>query len=685
MLNMSRLKLNTIGLVFLAAALHIPAWADRSGTATLQPYTCLALDSGVVSPSGGDVFFDGSKLLPQGGVGLHNLGKVGSRAFKSIRAQQAMSVSYSAVPIPSSVLVSGDVFGIHTNSGYYVKAIVSATDDGALTLNYTVFGLAPVAPEENAPPAIRALENKVFGLAPVAPAASAPPAILALENNYSGITPGIGLPNYGIAPGSIFVIYGTGLGPSTPPVLQSSASPGLPTTLNQTSISVTVGGTTVSPAIYYTSAAQVAAVLPSITPVGDGTIKVTYNGQAATAPITVVANAPGLNTLAQTGNGLAVITNNDGGLYGVANSAKPGATVTFWGTGIGADTSNNDRVYPQKQDNLAAILGVQVFIGGVSAVVQYAGRSQYPGLDQYNVVIPASVTPACFVSVVVQIGLIVSNAVTMPISAGGGVCSDAMTGLNGTQIQTLANKPSGAVNGLVAVLYGTLPITSGPATPGGSFPNGQLDSWAVAEALSAREFGNGYEYASQGSCTIIPPNQPAFLNSFVKALDAGAIQLSGGGQQVSFGSGPGIYPASDNFTLSPGLTYTLSGSGGADVGKFSVSVSVPSTLFSWTNQALPSITRSQGATITWTGGFPNGTVQIFGTVGDPAVQFSCSAPSSAGQFSIPPSILLALPTGYGDLAVSTFSAPQPVTATGLDVSFVVATESLELYSFFPFQ
>jgi hypothetical protein len=121
------------------------------------------------------------------------------------------------------------------------------------------------------------------------------------------------------------------------------------------------------------------------------------------------------------------------------------------------------------------------------------------------------------------------------------------------------------------------------------------------------------------------------------------------------------------------------------VGKFSATVAVPSMQFNWTNQTLTSITRSQGATITWTGGYPNGTVQVFGTVGDPAVQFYCHAPSSAGQLTIPSSILLALPAGLGDLSVGTVSAPQPITATGLDIGFVAAAESLAIYSFFPFR
>ena len=89
------------------------------------------------------------------------------------------------------------------------------------------------------------------------------------------------LRSLGIAPGSLFIIIGTGLSTSAAPVLQSSAAPGLPTSLNQTSLSVTVGGVTTTPPLYYTSATQFAAVLPSTTPAETGTLTITYNGQSA--------------------------------------------------------------------------------------------------------------------------------------------------------------------------------------------------------------------------------------------------------------------------------------------------------------------------------------------------------------------------------------------------------------------
>ena len=106
---------------------------------------------------------------------------------------------------------------------------------------------------------------------------------------------------------------------------------------------------------------------------------------------------------------------------------------------------------------------------------------------------------------------------------------------------------------------------------------------------------------------------------------------------------------------------------------------------SLTNKAaLASITRSQGATVTWSGGFANGDVQIEGELGDQygTVRFYCHAPSNAGQFSIPSSILMALPAGSGDLIVTNTTAPQSVTATGIDVGLAGVQVTVDLSTTF---
>jgi hypothetical protein len=262
-------------IVLSAIALSTLVWADVSGNTTLAPNTFLNLETGAVSDTGGDILWNGTSLAPQGRAGLYNLGKHGPRAFKLIPSRYASAVPYNVAPILAKELVVGDVLGVRTNGGHYAKVMVTAANGASLSFQYITFQTA------------RSTQPR--------PAAATGPVIAKLQNNYSFLLPGV--PNYGIAPGSLFVIIGTGLSSAAPPVLQSSAAPGLPQTLNQTSISVTVNSVTVTPAIYYTSATQLAAVLPSTTPVGNGTITVTYNGAAsAPAPIHVVASALGLDT-----------------------------------------------------------------------------------------------------------------------------------------------------------------------------------------------------------------------------------------------------------------------------------------------------------------------------------------------------------------------------------------------------
>src|SRR5215467_13247541 len=66
-----------------------------------------------------------------------------------------------------------------------------------------------------------------------------------------------------IAQGSLFVVFGTGLGPAT--LTEISALP-LPPQLAGTQVTVTSGNTKLTCPMIYTSAQQIAAILPSNTP-----------------------------------------------------------------------------------------------------------------------------------------------------------------------------------------------------------------------------------------------------------------------------------------------------------------------------------------------------------------------------------------------------------------------------------
>ena len=128
------------------------------------------------------------------------------------------------------------------------------------------------------------IATAVMALAISTTAPADTPTANGIANNYSWIPSGF--PNSGISPSQIFVVFGTHMAEVTsgPVILQSSAGPaGLPTSLNGTSPSVTVGGTTVTPSLYYATPMSIAAVLPAATPTGTGTLTVTYNGNTSSA------------------------------------------------------------------------------------------------------------------------------------------------------------------------------------------------------------------------------------------------------------------------------------------------------------------------------------------------------------------------------------------------------------------
>ncbi len=378
----------------------------------------------------------------------------------------------------------------------------------------------------------------------------------------------------------------------------------------------------------------------------------------------MVPSAVGLDTLYGVGSGAGVLTDSSFNLLGLTNSAMPGQAVTLWGSGVGADTSNADTTYPQNQNNLTNI-PMQVYIGGISANILYRGRSQYPGLDLNDVAIPANVSPGCYVSVVVETGSVVSNTVTVPVSPNGGPCSDPTLGLSGTQLQTLAAKGAAGANSMA--------VTVSQYTNG----NGKVTNQAMvlASSIIGVEFGSGSNYASEGSCTVFSPGVEF---RFQAPLDAGTIQVSGSAGASNLGSADFYRGQLPSGPLTG--TYTVSGSGGKDVGTFKVAVNIQSP-FSLTNtSALASITRSQGATVSWTGGFAGGDVMLNGVAAGPSgsINFYCHAPSSAGQLTIPAATLLALPPGTGKLVIVNATAPQTVSASRIDLGLATGVVSFDV-------
>lgn len=493
----------------------------------------------------------------------------------------------------------------------------------------------------------------------------AQPQVAAVANNYS-YTPA-GMPNFGIAQGSIFDIFGSGLATSTS-TLQSVP---LPTTLAGATVTVTVGTTSTQAILYFASPAQIAAILPSSTPVGTGQITVAVGGQtSAPSPITVVQSAFGLLTLNGVGNGPAAVYDVNYRYNGFANAANAGDYLTLWGSGLGPITG--DETKAPAQTNLST--PIEVDIGGQVATVVYHGRSGYPGLDQVNVVVPAGVS-GCYVSVVVRSGNIVSNFGTISVAPSGRYCAEATLGLSASQIQTVSSQPGFNVGQIIVVAGQNLNVSAGFAR----FTQAQF---AARQPGGNASLGTCVVYNFNGSAqTVANPISPAPLNAGASlaftppagaGFDAATLPLQGGSYAASLPR-----PTSGNLKG----TYSLAGTGGADVGPFSAQLTWPGggsfTIFAPNN--LTSAPRSQDLTVNWT--VPGSTVagefvQISGSSavasGAAGALFYCSAPLAPGQFTIPSAVLLSLPaTPAGGSPLSYLSGtliiPGNFSATGVDL------------------
>lgn len=158
-------------------------------------------------------------------------------------------------------------------------------------------------------------------------ACAALPAIAQLNSPF--VFSVVNSASYGnsIAQGSLFVVFGANIGPAQ---LAEAAAYPLPQQIGGTSISITSGATMLACPMVYSTAGEVAAILPSSTPPGTASLSLSYNGQTTSFPaqVTVVPSAMGLYTLSSSGLGPGSVTSLTGAINGFALAAQPGETLT---------------------------------------------------------------------------------------------------------------------------------------------------------------------------------------------------------------------------------------------------------------------------------------------------------------------------------------------------------------------
>jgi hypothetical protein len=375
---------------------------------------------------------------------------------------------------------------------------------------------------------------------------------------------------------------------------------------------------------------------------------------------------------------------NCGGPSTTCGAANPGDTLILWGTGLGP-VNGNDSAGAGLGQNMPNV-PLTIWLGGVQAPIVYQGRSGCCiGEDQVAFTVPDNVPTGCAVPLVAQIGTTtstVSNTALMAVAKGSRNCSAVNAGLAAT--------PSDALEQVV---------TSGPINIVNLTVNkSPTDSGGFADTAKFQFFkATGYEPGSQpfllsffddppvGTCVVY-----SNTNNNNDVPFTGGANLDGGSSftlkgpngtasvpPAALSGGFNTLSASGSF-LVPG-NYTVTGTGGADIGAFTSSFTIAALPTLTAPASGATITRANGMTVSWT---PAGSGNIRFVVTSAADnQFTngfttqCNAAASSGSFLIPAYALL--PHIPGNLSYFQLysSGTFPLSASGANYAAAQAVNS----------
>jgi uncharacterized protein (TIGR03437 family) len=469
-----------------------------------------------------------------------------------------------------------------------------------------------------------------------------------------------------VVPGSNILIlsFSTAIGPAVP-----ASADGYPlvTSLAGASVTITVQDISLSAFLLGAESHWIRAMLPGNTPLGDGSLVVTYNGQTSEPyKIRVVERLfrlydgswcgpsafPSMPSFCVPRAVQNVGSTGDVTPNGLLTPTRPGQLIALWGTGLGV--APGDEHSGPIPGNLR-VPGLQVMIGSRPAEVLYAGRSGCcAGMDEIIVYAPEGIE-GCNVPAWVRFADdgSASNDIFVSIASGDGLCSDPH-GLSDFEVRKLAG---GNLRAAQILAF------DGPrGSWGASF--GAVVGTRVIPFGTCRASTWGAPFAAE-----VPPE--SFLNAGTTLnLTTPAGRFAANRLDNGFYSGP------LHISLEPGQYVVDNGSGGPQVQAFRSAFSLSPRDFLWTNQdAWTGLSPGKDVSVEWSATDLAGQVFIagsFGLDGEISGSFLCYERSDKGRFTIPWAVIERFRAGspYANefrLTVS-YQLLQRITIPGFDVS-----------------
>jgi uncharacterized protein (TIGR03437 family) len=310
--------------------------------------------------------------------------------------------------------LTGKVNGDGTVTLYALTSTVSANGDQGADPNKLVSitdtlanATAASAASETFTTLRTAVAGEVLRGVSLAPSSSIPNVPLILSAASPSVT--------AIAQGGLAFAMGQNLAPGAAEILGPS-----PTTFDGASVSIKdAAGIITSAPLIFVSPGQVTFQVPSNVAAGMATVTVTSPGSTQMVSNVVIAPvAPALFTV--NGNGLAAayaVRVSSSGTQTVQPAYAVNAQGSFSAAPINMGTAT-DKVYLAIYATglqAAGLANVAVTVNGVSTQVLYAGNAGFSGVDQINVLLPASLAGSGTVALQVTASGIAANTVQIAI------------------------------------------------------------------------------------------------------------------------------------------------------------------------------------------------------------------------------------------------------------------------------